>query len=85
MNQLSIRECSAKIETNRGLWGESRTLEDQNHDTLITMQAQRSEESEAIRARVDERNKAIDVMVKATFMVCQRFNRYKDTPQVSEY
>ena len=23
-------------------------------------------------------------MVKATFMVCQRFNRYKDTPQVSE-
>jgi hypothetical protein len=84
MNKLSIRECSAKIETNRGLWGQSRTLEDQNHDTLITMQAQRSEESEAIRARVDERNKAIDVMVKATFMVCQRFNRYKDTPQCME-
>lgn len=44
----------------------------------------RAEESDAIRARVDERNKGIDVMVKATFMVCERFNRYKDTAQCIE-
>merc|ERR1711865_41178 len=83
-NQLSIQECSAEIETNRGLWGESRNLEDQNHDALVDLQMQRSDEAEAISARVDERNKAIDVLVKATFMVCERFNRYKNTPQCME-
>jgi hypothetical protein len=83
-NQLSIRDASSKIEKNRGLWSESRRIETENHKTLVDLQAQRSDESEAIRARVDERNKAIDVLVKATFMVCQRFNRYKNTPQCME-
>merc|ERR1711865_1087156 len=83
-NQLSIQESSNKIETNRGLWGESRRAEAQNHDALVDLQMQRSDEVEAISARVDERNKAIDVLVKATFMVCERFNRYKNTPQCME-
>eukprot|EP00656_Telonema_subtile_P016798 TRINITY_DN188_c0_g1_i6.p1 TRINITY_DN188_c0_g1~~TRINITY_DN188_c0_g1_i6.p1 ORF type:complete len:968 (+),score=330.56 TRINITY_DN188_c0_g1_i6:141-3044(+) len=83
-NQLSISECSAKIEKDRTLWKQSRILEDQNQQALVELQLQRKEESEAVRARVDERNKAIDVLVKATFMVCQRFNRYKNTPQCME-
>jgi len=83
-NQLSIRECSEKIEADRTQWRESRELEDKNQKALVELQLQRKEESEAIRARVDERNKAIDVMVKATFMVCQRFNRYKNTAQCME-
>eukprot|EP00658_Telonema_sp_P-2_P076828 TRINITY_DN680_c0_g3_i4.p1 TRINITY_DN680_c0_g3~~TRINITY_DN680_c0_g3_i4.p1 ORF type:complete len:986 (+),score=282.82 TRINITY_DN680_c0_g3_i4:31-2958(+) len=83
-NQLTISESSAKIEHDRARWRESRVLEDQNHDALVTLQQQRTEESEAVRARVDERNKAIDVLVKATFMVCQRFNRYKNSPQCLE-
>jgi len=83
-NQLSIRECSERIEKQRTQWRESRELEDKNQKALVELQLQRKEESEAIRARVDERNKAIDVMVKATFMVCQRFNRYKNTQQCME-
>jgi hypothetical protein len=83
-NQLSIRECSEKIEKDRAEWNDSRKLEDKNHEALVALQLQRAEESEAVRARVDERNKAIDVMVKATFMVCERFNRYKNTPQCME-
>lgn len=50
----------------------------------MELQSVRADESDAIRARVDERNKAIDVMVKATFMVCERFNRYKNTQQCQE-
>ena len=81
---LACNCCILTSSSLAGLWGESRRIEAENHDALIDLQAQRSDEGEAVRARVDERNKAIDVMVKATFMVCQRFNRYKDTPQVSE-
>jgi len=46
---------------------------------LKTMEATRSQESAVIREQVDERNKALDVLVEALFLVCERFNRYKNT------
>merc|ERR1711998_241832 len=49
------------------------------HQSLVKMQTQRTEESDVIRVEVDERNKAIDVLVKALFLVCERFNRFKNT------
>lgn len=35
-----------------------------------------------VRSQVDEKTKAVDVMVKAAFMVCERFPRYKNTKEV---
>ena len=81
--QMTGKELQNAIDKDRDSWRESRTIEDQNHALLVDLQSQRAEASEAIRARVDERNKAIDVLVKATFMVCERFNRYKNTEQAS--
>ena len=40
---------------------------------------ERSDARAAAKQRIDERNQAIDVMVKATFIVCEKFNRFKDT------
>jgi hypothetical protein len=71
----NILEC-------RRLWYESRNMESGPggiHETLVTLQADREEASEIIRGEVDERNKAIDVLVKALFLVCERFNRFKNT------
>jgi len=66
----------------RRLWYESRAMESGPggiHETLVTLQADREEASEIVRGEVDERNKAIDVLVKALFLVCERFNRFKNT------
>eukprot|EP00658_Telonema_sp_P-2_P076827 TRINITY_DN680_c0_g3_i2.p1 TRINITY_DN680_c0_g3~~TRINITY_DN680_c0_g3_i2.p1 ORF type:complete len:971 (+),score=254.93 TRINITY_DN680_c0_g3_i2:31-2913(+) len=83
-NLREIQEASAKITSNRIEWRQSQTLETRNYQSLAALRKRRAEQSEDIRPRVDERNKAIDVMVKATFMVCERFNRYKNTPQCLE-
>ena len=34
------------------------------------------------RANVDDKNEAVDVLVKASFLVCERFPRYKNTDEV---
>jgi len=83
-NGLSIRGAASNTEQNRAAWVTSRETEHRTHRTLVGMQRQRADETEASTARVDERNKAIDVLVKATFMVCEKFNRYKATPQCME-
>jgi len=48
------------------------------------VQGTRMSESTKIAGEVDERNKAIDVMVKAAFLVCERFVKYKNTLQCRE-
>lgn len=45
------------------------------------MQALRYEDSVAAKVRIDERDKAIDVMVKATFIVCSAFPKFKTTEE----
>eukprot|EP00658_Telonema_sp_P-2_P040557 TRINITY_DN28_c0_g2_i1.p1 TRINITY_DN28_c0_g2~~TRINITY_DN28_c0_g2_i1.p1 ORF type:complete len:1025 (+),score=241.77 TRINITY_DN28_c0_g2_i1:2-3076(+) len=74
------KESLNTVQESRASWHESRMLEMQTHDALVQLQADREAESEVVRAEVDERNKAIDVLVKALFMVCERFNRFKNTP-----
>jgi len=44
------------------------------------MAANRETTSNSVAEDVDERNKAIDILIKALFMVCERFNRFKKTP-----
>ena len=36
-----------------------------------------------VRSEVDEKTKAVDVMVKAAFLVCELFPRYKNTKEVN--
>merc|ERR1712054_78879 len=77
---LDSSESADLINKNRGLWREQRNLEDKTHRSLVDLQTLRAERTEAITARVDERNKAIDVMQKALFIVCERFDRFKNGP-----
>merc|ERR1711865_679546 len=79
-NQLR-RDSDAGAETiakNRVLWRESRNTEDATHKLLTDLQKDRAERIEGTNARVDERNRALDVMVTALFMVCENFNRFKN-------
>ena len=67
------RDSDAGAETiakNRVLWRESRNTEDATHKLLTDLQKDRAERIEGTNARVDERNRALDVMVTALFMVC---------------
>merc|ERR1712096_409515 len=66
------------ITKHRATWRQSRDLEDKTHKALVDLQTARTESMEACTARVDERNRALDVMQKALFMVCERFNRFKN-------
>merc|ERR1712196_497248 len=98
-NKLLNSGCQKTITDNNNIIGSTSTtrannanivskaslnIKNDRHASLVELQSARAEASDAVRAAVDERNKAIDVMVKATFMVCERFNRYKDTQQCQE-
>lgn len=82
-NQKQLRSDSDQgaeiIAKNRVLWRESRNTEDATHKLLVALQKDRAERIDAVTARVDERNRALDVMVKALFMVCENFNRFKNS------
>merc|ERR1719506_1267670 len=82
-NAQANKESHGKILECRRMWYESRAMESGPggiHEALVKMQADREEASQIIRGEVDERNKAIDVLIKALFLVCERFNRFKHTP-----
>merc|ERR1719506_686669 len=82
-NAQANKESHGKILECRRMWYESRAMESGPggiHEALVKMQADREEASQIIRGEVGERNKAIDVLIKALFLVCERFNRFKHTP-----
>merc|ERR1719424_169801 len=81
-NDLANVQDQTSIDKWRVDWHASRDAEAGSkgtHPMLKTMEATRSQESAVIREQVDERNKALDVLVEALFLVCERFNRYKNT------
>jgi len=67
-----------EINSNRRSWRLSRNEEDKTHKAIVDLQSGREESILAVKAMVDERNKAIDVMQTALFLVCERFNRFKN-------
>jgi hypothetical protein len=71
-------ESNVLIKDNRRTWRLSRNQEDITHKAMIDLQSAREESRMAVRAMVDERNKAIDVMQTALFLVCERFARFKN-------
>jgi hypothetical protein len=84
-NYKAVEEAKTKtLPNNRQLWDDSRALEDATHATLVGEQADRESMAALVRSEVDEKNKAIDVMVKAAFLVCERFPRYKETKECQE-
>jgi hypothetical protein len=78
-NTADNRAGQTQIQEWRAQWHKSRAMEVSIHKSLVAMQTRRTDESDIVRGEVDERNKAIDVLVKALFLVCERFNRFKNT------
>jgi hypothetical protein len=81
-NNLNNKKDQNDIDEWRRQWHASRSSEageGGTHPLLKKMQATRSTESAIVREQVDERNKALDVLIEALFLVCERFNRYKNT------
>jgi len=66
------------IQKNRREWRDSRNSEDSTHKALVDLQTARLDAALAVRAQVDERNVAIDVMQQALFLVCERFRKFRD-------
>jgi hypothetical protein len=54
------------------------------HKEVHDIQAERQAACDIVSVEVDERNKAIDVLIKAIFIVCEKFPRYKQSQQCLE-
>ena len=84
-NTQTIKNENAAIAEKNELWVRSRTAgEDATSAEITKLEGERFETIALVAGQVDERNKAIDVMVKAAFIVCERFNRFKNTQQCHE-
>ena len=51
------------------------------HDEFMTIPPQRDTAIGEAMQRIDERAKALSVITKATFVVCERFTRFKNSAQ----
>jgi hypothetical protein len=70
------------IETQRTAYREAREREvgaTGSHTNLLATESTRTTETATHRIEVDDRNAALDVLIEALFLVCERFNRYKNT------
>jgi hypothetical protein len=80
-NNLQVRTNHELVTRSREEHKSSRATESQLEDEFKDMKEERTDTKAGFAQRIDERNKAIDVMVKATFIVCEKFNSFKDTDQ----
>jgi len=80
-NDFQIREDHAVIQSSREEHKSSRSTEGNVQSEFNDMQEERTDVKAGFAQRIDERNKAIDVMIKATFIVCGKFRKFKDTDQ----
>jgi hypothetical protein len=80
-NDIQIRTDHDLITRSRDSHKQSRISESSVQNEFKSMAEERTDTQAAFKQRIDERNKAIDVMVKATFIVCEKFRKFKDTDQ----
>jgi len=80
-NNIQIRSDHDLITRSRQEHKTSRVSESSVQEEFKSMAEERVDTKSAFAQRIDERNKAIDVMIKATFIVCEKFRRFKDTDQ----
>jgi hypothetical protein len=84
-NHKTVQTASSMlIPEQQTAWEDSVKIENDEHFALNEMQVARDGYSAGVRAEVDEKTKAVDVLVKAAFLVCERFPRYKPTAQCKE-
>jgi len=80
-NNMGIRMDHSTIMRSKQEWEGSRNAEDKVQSQVVTLLGEREDSCAAAKQRIDERNKALDVMVKATFIVCAKFRRFQNSPQ----
>ena len=78
-NNLQIGTDHSTVMQSKREWEASRQAEEKVQAEINTLLSEREDANAAAKQRIDERTKAIDVMVQATFIVCEKFNRFKDT------
>jgi hypothetical protein len=78
-NNMIIKNDHETIVRNKKEWETSRIEEEKVQGEFEEMVTEREDTSAAAKQRIDERNQAIDVMVKATFIVCEKFKRFRNT------
>jgi len=78
-NNIQMQEDHRSIMESKREWEASRIAEDKVQRENVVVMTEREDYKDASRDRIDERNKAIDVMVQATFIVCGSFKRFIQT------
>jgi hypothetical protein len=72
------RQMQVEIAEDRQDWTTSRNAEDSTHQALREVQNERDDAMTATSGMVNERNKAIDVMQTALFLICERMPKFRD-------
>lgn len=74
-SHMKILEARKNLFASRGRESGPRGIQ----ESLVKLRSDRLEASQIIVGEIDDRNKAIDIMIKALFLVCYRFSSFKDT------
>merc|ERR1712096_23989 len=80
-NDNTVKSDAIQINKNRADWQLSTETADKVHKQFEEMLKERRVQADETANRVDERSKALDVLQKAIFIVCEKFNRFKNSAQ----
>lgn len=80
-NKQQITTDISTLSVNKGYRTNSVTQDNELHAEFMTIFAERNKVTSEAEIRIDERNKALDVLVEAIFIVCRKFRRFRDTSQ----
>jgi len=80
-NAVAIRQNTRKMNVDRRRFDDARSSEVETSNEVARLQNERASLVQQVAGEMDDRIKAIDVMIKAVFIVCERFNRFKNTEQ----
>jgi len=80
-NDTLIKGDAIQINKNRADWQLSVEASEKVHHEYLEVMKDRQVQMEETAERVDERSKALDVLTKAIFIVCEKFKRFANTAQ----
>jgi len=80
-NDNLMKGDAIQINKNRAAWELSVESVEKVHKEFEALMKDRATQSAEVAERVDERAKALDVMQKAIFIVCEKFKRFQNTAQ----
>jgi len=79
--EQTSRQDISTIAQNEANWRDSVEKTDETHKQFLRVPPARGLVMSEGEIRVDERNKALDVITAACFVVCRKFKRFKSTKQ----